>query len=158
MKISKIATDRLLKVNWFANLGKEINMPDVTLALSLKEAENYLSAPEWEDLTLDRSNEISGYLATKHITLFQDWNDIAKESKLFFNNNIKPVIPHLDGFDNTLLHQCIEWDVIHFLIEDFYSGKLNNSFFFNKLISVYESGHIPCGWLGNWPEGNLVAR
>lgn len=63
---------------------------------------------------------------------------------------------HLSGFDNMLLHQCIEWDVIHYLIEGFYSEKLKVPLFFNKLISIYESGHILCGWMGHWPKGQLV--
>ncbi|CNK32776.1 Uncharacterised protein [Yersinia aldovae] len=156
MKISKLATERLLNINWLSDLGNKISVSDVILAMSLNEAENYLSDPEWENVTLEKSNEISGYLATKHTAIFQDWNDVAKEAKLFFTNDIKPKIPHLNDFDNTLLHQCIEWDVIHYLIEYFYSEKLKAPLFFNKLVSIYESGHIPCGWVGNWPKGQLV--
>ncbi|MFG1175847.1 hypothetical protein AAFN90_20105 [Erwiniaceae bacterium CAU 1747] len=156
MKISKLATERLLNINWLSDIGNKISVSDVILAMSLNEAENYFSDPEWESVTLEESNEISGYLATKYTTIFQDWNDVAKEAKLFFTNDIKPKIPHLNDFDNTLLHQCIEWDVIHYLIEDFYSEKLKAPLFFNKLVSIYESGHIPCGWVGSWPKGQLV--
>lgn len=156
MKISKLATERLLNINWLSGVGNKISVSDVILAMSLNEAENYLSDPEWENVTLEESNEISGYLATKHTTIFQGWNDVAKEAKLFFTNDIKPKIPHLNSFDNTLLHQCIEWDVIHYLIEDFYSEKLKAPLFFNKLVSIYESGHIPCGLVGSWPKGQLV--
>lgn len=156
MKISKLATDRLLKINWFSNFGKKTSMSDVVLATSLIDAGNYLADPEWENVTLEESNEISGYLAAKHTTVFQDWNDVAKEAKLFFENDIKPKLTHLNDFDNMLLHQCIEWDVLHYLIEDFYSGKLKMPLFFDKLISIYECGHIPCGWVGNWSKGHLV--
>ncbi|CAM3682334.1 MULTISPECIES: hypothetical protein [Yersinia] len=156
MKISKLATERLLNINWLSDIGNKISVSDVILAMSLNEAGNYLSDPEWENVTLEESNEISGYLATKYTAIFQDWNDVAKEAKLFFTNDIKPKIPNLNDFDNTLLHQYIEWDVIHYLIEDFYSEKLKTPLFFNKLVSIYESGHIPCGWVGSWPKGQLV--
>ncbi|CNF23360.1 Uncharacterised protein [Yersinia nurmii] len=156
MKISKLATERLLNINWLSDVGNKISVSDVILAMSLNEAGNYLSDPEWENVTLEESNEISGYLATKYTAIFQDWNEVAKEAKLFFTNDIKPKIPNLNDFDNTLLHQCIEWDIIQYLIEDFYSEKLKTPLFFNKLVSIYESGHIPCGWVGSWPKGQLV--
>lgn len=156
MKISNLATERLLKIKWLSMAGNHISMPDVTFAKSLNEAENYLSASEWENATLEEANEISAFLAKRHPALFQEWNDVAKDAKLFFLNEIKSKIIHLNGFDNVLLLQCIEWDVIHYLIEDFYSEKLKSPLFFHRLISIYEAGHFPCGWFGNWPKGQLV--
>jgi hypothetical protein len=29
-------------------------------------------------------------------------------------------------------------------------------FFFLELLGVYEAGHFPCGWRGEWPLGSLV--
>lgn len=156
MKISNLATGRLLKIKWLSAVGNHISMLNVMFAKSLNEAENYLSASEWENATLEGANEISAFLANKHPTSFQEWNEVAKEAKLFFLNEIKPKVIHLNGFNNTLLLQCFEWDVIHYLIEDFYSEKLKSPLFFHSLISIYESGHFPCGWFGNWPKGQLV--
>jgi len=28
--------------------------------------------------------------------------------------------------------------------------------FFLELLWVYEAGHFPCGWLGDWPSGKLI--
>ncbi|WP_054179701.1 hypothetical protein [Trabulsiella odontotermitis] len=156
MRLSQSVIERLLKIKWFSAVGKETSMPNVMLAMSLDEAQDFLADPQWENVTLEEANAISGYLATKHVTILQEWNDVAKEAKVYFDNDISPKIPQLNDFDNLLLRQCVEWDVMHYLIEDFYSKKLTSPLFFNRLLSIYESGHIPCGWQGNWPKGQLV--
>ena len=35
------------------------------------------------------------------------------------------------------------------------NGEISN--FFEDLFEVYQSGAIPCGWKGNYPEGKIVA-
>lgn len=156
MNINRNVCDRLNNINWFSRLGERYSVPNVKLAVSLDEANDCLSSPEWENVTLEESNNISGYLSAKHQIIFQEWNELAKEAKDFLRNELVRKIPHLDGFDNKLLLQCLEWDVVHYLIEDAYKDNLKKPLFFASLIAVYESGHLPCGWDGEWPEGNLV--
>ncbi|MBE5216006.1 hypothetical protein IG611_19970 [Pectobacterium sp. A535-S3-A17] len=156
MKISNDAVDRLLKIDWFANVGNQCFIHNVKVAVSLNEANLSLSSPDWENVTLEESNEISGYLAVKHTVIYQEWNDLAKEAKSFLKGELLKKIPHLNGFDNVLLLQCIEWDVVSYLIEDAYKDKIKKPLFFDSLIHIYESGHIPCGWDGVWPNGKLV--
>ncbi|MDV7003174.1 hypothetical protein [Dickeya solani] len=156
MKISNDAVDRLLKIDWFANVGNQCLIPNVKAAASLNDAGFSLSSPDWENVTLEESNEISGYLAVKHTVIFQEWNDLAQEAKSFLKDKLLKQIPHLNGFDNVLLLQCIEWDVVSYLIEDAYKDKIKKPLFFDSLIRIYESGHIPCGWDGVWPNGKLV--
>lgn len=156
MKISNDAVDRLLKIDWFANVGNQCFIPNVKVAASLNDANFSLSSPDWENVTLEESNEISGYLAVKHTVIFQEWNQLAKDAKVFWKDELLKKIPHLDGFDNVLFLQCIEWDVIHYLIEDAYKDKIKKPLFFDSLIHIYESGHMPCGWDGVWPNGKLV--
>ncbi|UVO07424.1 hypothetical protein LW347_16280 [Pectobacterium polonicum] len=156
MKISNDAVDRLLKVDWFANVGNQCSIPNIKVAVSLNEANLSLSSLDWENVTLEESNKISGYLAVKHTVIFQEWNNLAKEAKCFLKDKLLKIIPQLNDFDNILLLQCIEWDVVSYLIEDAYKDKIKKPLFFDSLIHIYESGHIPCGWDGVWPNGKLV--
>ena len=48
------------------------------------------------------------------------------------------------------------WDVLSALMENAYLESGHRCFFFLELLSVYEAGHFPCGWLGEWPEGKLI--
>lgn len=156
MNLDNHALNKLLGIKWFSSIGEPPLISNITVANSLGEASVYLSSPDWENVTLEESNEISGYLAVKHTTIFQEWNKLAKDAKVFWKDELLKKIPHLDGFDNVLLLQCIEWDVIHYLIENIYKDKIKKPLFFDSLICIYESGHIPCGWDGVWPNGNLV--
>ena len=156
MKIQQSSKNRLLNINWFSEIGKPFSDTGYSLANSLMEAEIYLASAEWENVTLEESNKISSYLSVKHTIIFQDWNNLIKESKAFFEKELLTIIPHLSSFDNTLLYQCLEWDIIHYLVEDAYEKNLKEPFFFGKLISIYESGHIPCGWAGKWPKGQMI--
>lgn len=156
MNINRDACDRLNKIKWFSSIGERYAMPNVKLAASSDAANEYLSSSEWENVTLEESNNISGYLSAKHSIIFQEWNKLAKEAKEFLKYELIKSIPQLNCFDNKLLLQCLEWDVVHYLIEDTYKDKLKKPLFFNSLMIIYESGHIPCGWDGEWPEGNLV--
>jgi hypothetical protein len=41
-------------------------------------------------------------------------------------------------------------------MENAYLGSGHSCFFFLELLTVYEAGHFPCGWVGDWPRGKLV--
>lgn len=129
MKIKQSSRSRLLSINWFSDIGNSLSDSGYSLANSLIEAETYIGGPEWENVTLEESNKISGYLSVKHTVKFQDWNKLIKESKDFFEKELLAIIPPLCGLDNTLLHQCLEWDIIHYLVEDAYKENLKEPFF-----------------------------
>ncbi|WP_426576192.1 hypothetical protein ACP179_16895 [Xenorhabdus stockiae] len=156
MKISNQAMNRLLSINWFYNVGKEINVPNSTLVENYADVNEYISSPEWEYVTLEESNEISGFLAQKYSDIYQYWNDLAIDAKSFINNEVIKNLPEIDGVDPVLLSQCVRWDLMHYLIEDTYKKKLIKPLFFAGLVDIYEKGHLPCGWDGEWPNGNII--
>ena len=45
--------------------------------------------------------------------------------------------------------------VLH-VMENSYLNGGHKVFFFLELLTVYEAGHFPCGWEGEWPKGRLV--
>jgi hypothetical protein len=42
------------------------------------------------------------------------------------------------------------------MMENAYMTSKHGSYFFLELLTVYEAGHFPCGWRGEWPSGSLV--
>jgi hypothetical protein len=32
----------------------------------------------------------------------------------------------------------------------------HSAFFFLELLTIYQAGHFPCGWQGEWPKGKLL--
>ncbi|WP_017348345.1 hypothetical protein [Pantoea sp. A4] len=156
MNIEKKSLDRIRNINWFSSVGEPVHILDGLLISDPIMAAHELSQPSWEDTTLEASNSISSYISMKYPSIFQGWNNVAKEAKHFFDSEVSLNIPKLDGFDGELVIQCIGWDVVHYFIEDFYKDKISGGLFFNRLISIYETGHLPCGFDGEWPLGRVM--
>jgi hypothetical protein len=56
----------------------------------------------------------------------------------------------------SFLVHSMSWDVFGALMENSYLDTHHPAHFFLELLWVYEAGHFPCGWLGNWPSGKLI--
>jgi hypothetical protein len=52
--------------------------------------------------------------------------------------------------------QSVQLDIQGALMENTYLSSGHRSFFFSELLWVYEAGHLPCGWRGEWPAGSLL--
>lgn len=155
MNISDFAKKRLEGINWFSSVSQEYN-DSFYRVVSSDDFILSIQSDEWEDATLEARNEITGFLAKRHAMIYQDWNKLAEEARGFVENVIIPSVPNIDGVDMKIIFTNMKWDLVNYLLEDAYKDKLKQSLFFNELISVYENGHIPCGWDGVWPNGNLV--
>lgn len=49
----------------------------------------------------------------------------------------------------------LRWDVMHILIGKYYEEFFRQQLY-PDLLTVYQSGHIPVGWDGQYPEGALL--
>ena len=155
MNISETAKERLAKISWLSQLGKSVDdgfyrVDDIGVF------SKSLESDEWENVTLEARNEITGFLASKHSIVYQKWNLLAGEARDYVEGVILPLVPEVDGVSVNVLHANIKWDLVSYLMEDAYKDKLRFKLFFDGLITVYELGHMPCGWNGEWPKGNLV--
>lgn len=122
-----------------------------SLSLFIKE----LNSDEWECITLAVGNKITDYLAKKHTNKYQYWNSLVKEAKNVVENGIIPKITFPESEKGSMTEN-LKWDLVNYLLEDAYSTFLQELFFFDGLINVYEAGYMPCGWSGTWPAGKLV--
>jgi hypothetical protein len=155
MKISQLAIYRLNNINWFVNLGVATTLPGVIQSQSLSLFIKELNSDEWESTTLVVGNKITDYLATKHNNKYQCWNSLVKEAKNVVENDIIPKITFPESEKGSMTEN-LKWDLVNYLLEDAYSTFLQEPFFFDGLINVYEAGHMSCGWSGTWPAGKLV--
>ncbi|EOI5727223.1 hypothetical protein ACMS09_000616 [Cronobacter malonaticus] len=155
MKINQAAIDRLLRINWLENVGKDLHISGTVRIDNIIDFENSLQSEEWENTSLEARNDITGFLAKKHSNSFLEWNKLADIAADIIENKIIPQIPIVAGNQEVLLSN-IKWDLLNYFLEDAYGSYLNKPFFFENLINIYEKGHIPCGWDGLWPQGNLI--
>jgi hypothetical protein len=156
MKISRTAVNRLQKIKWFFNVGRNPHLQNIRQVASESEFIKHITSVDWENTTLEAGNEITGYLAKKYSREYQEWNTLVREAKGIIDAEIIPAIKITNNISEEIIFDNVKWDLVNFLMEDVYRGCLKHDHFFEFLIEVYENGHIPCGWEGKWPSGRLI--
>ena len=153
---------RLKAIDWFANCGKpaklDLTMPFVQVA-SWEEAVASCQEVESENAAIEAQNQLSGWLHIHAHREFQEWNDrVDKHNRVMgplFDTHWKPFFESRN-LPVELLHGTTRWEIRGALAEDSYRNTGHRCFFFHELLLVYEAGHFPCGWIGEWPAGKLV--
>jgi hypothetical protein len=135
--------DELLAVDWFSSVGSR---DDAAAALS----------PDWEDFRLERRNDLTAIVAVRLQQRGSEWNKCARAFRQFFEQQLAPDISeHLSAarLPEALL-SVVHWDIVSYMQELNYSDVRRPSFF-QSLWRVYRQGHLPCGWIGDYPDGEL---
>jgi hypothetical protein len=153
---------RLLKIDWFAACGEALSlglsMP-IELVGSWPDAVDRCTDGVWENVELEASNQLTQWLHQHHRDSYQKWNELVVQHKAAI---IEPLtaaklVPYqqsrrLDG----AVVDSVRWDVLGALMENSFLSTGHRCFFFLELLTLYESGHFPCGWSGDWPRGKLL--
>lgn len=147
------ALTRLAQIKWFHHAGQAVTLPDVRQIMTIDDFAASIDSQQWEDTTLEARNDITGRLASKFPQL-QSWNTIAHQFKPELDRLLENMPPFNSG--SRSLKADLQWNLLSYLMEDHYKDKLKRPLFFERLICIYEAGHIPCGWDGVWPQGQLV--
>ncbi|MBT2639417.1 hypothetical protein [Bacillus sp. ISL-39] len=160
MKIEDNVLERIKNIKWFENCGMqtntEINIP-VTYVNSWVEAKESYQTTEWENTTLEASNELTSFLHDRCKPQYLNWNQLAREVRMYIDVEVLPeinIIKEKHNLDQIFI-DCITWDISHAIMEATYKRCNVRKKFFLDLLSIYESGNFPCGWNGKWPEGTL---
>jgi hypothetical protein len=116
------------------------------------------SDAQWETATLEAQNQLSLWLCKHASHDYQRWNDIVETHKRETLATLEAswaASQREHGFDGVIL-QSVSWNVLGALLENSYLPSAHPAFFFLELLWVYESGRLPCGWEGTWPQGTLL--
>jgi hypothetical protein len=153
---------RVNSIDWFARCGDSLSLDlsvEVLPVTSWSEAVESCKDPAWENAGLEAQNQLTLWLHLNDNDHYQRWNDIVVGHKEAVVNPLteKAIKPfqRKHGLDIVLVHG-VQWDILGALMEDSYLGSGHRAFFFLELLTVYEAGHFPCGWEGEWPQGRLL--
>lgn len=154
---------RIKAIHWFSRCGEPLALDlsmEIESVCSWSAAMEACQSPAWENIELEASNQLTMWLHQNHRERYQDWNDIVDRHKTeligpLVNEKIVP-FQLARGLDITIVHST-SWDVLGALMENSYLDTHHPAHFFLELLWVYEAGHFPCGWLGDWPRGKLIA-
>ena len=153
---------RVKAIEWFAHCGEPAAF-DLTMSVETvrdwPQAMAACQTPSWEDIELEAQNQLTVELHSIARERYQQWNDIVRTFKddllTPLSETVWQPFQERRGLPITLVH-CVQWDILGALMENAYMGSNHGAFFFLELLSVYEAGHFPCGWRGEWPEGQLL--
>jgi hypothetical protein len=153
---------RLGAIDWFASCGEPASFD---LSMAVERAESwaqtlwYLTDPAWGYVEMEAQNQLTRWLHEYDRDNYQNWNGLVVGHKEALLNRLSEEkwIPYQQahGLDVAVAHFAL-WDALGALMENSYLGSGHRCFFFLELLTVYEAGHFPCGWRGEWPEGALV--
>jgi hypothetical protein len=152
---------RLTTINWFAHCGErsslDLSMETVAVT-SWQQAITSCKSPVWENVELEAQNQLTLWLHLHDHANYQKWNEIVVSHKNAVVNHLaeQTFIPFQtkNALDIVFVH-CVQWDILGALMENSYLGNGHRAFFFLELSMIYEAGHFPCGWEGDWPQGKL---
>lgn len=155
-------TTRLRAINWFTHCG-EPGQFDLTMEVEplagWTEVMKSCSSESWEHVQLEAQNQLATWLHQNAREQDRTWNEVVARHKTAV---IEPLsrekwVPfqRANSLDARLVH-CVEWDILGVLMTNSFLDTGHRCFFDLELLTVYEAGHFPCGWRGNWPDGRLL--
>jgi hypothetical protein len=158
---------RLQTSPWFDRCGK-IDVSDLgvdcKLVLNRAQVVQSMKSEVWSDVKTHAQGELTSYLAkVDYATYGTHWNKLAKESEGLDKTVAAKVSNSLEvhGLGKEIA-ELILVDIGHAVLEISFRSKFPEApVFFEHLLQVYESGHLPCGWEGDlddWPKGKLLVH
>jgi len=150
----------LLACDWLSNCGHG----DIAYDFGVKSAKNAeimkknITSLKWENMCLDENGNLSEYMFINRKDEYNKyWNTGIRMLKKLYIPQVMNKISECDkeGIITKEIADDMSMNILSILIADYFS-ILDENDFFNKLLVVYLSGHLPCGWYGNYPEGEII--
>lgn len=163
MKIDENILTIIRDVPWFANCGK-----DTEILLNFKyefinksDMLKSISDVQWDNIENEEFNILYDWFRTSSICL--DWDrtvkSIRKENMPEFDKLVLEKINKIFGKNSKLVIDSFHYDLLMIImkltIEKHFSSE-HEPMFFNDILKIYQAGHIPCGWCGDYPEGEIL--
>ncbi|MPQ31917.1 hypothetical protein E4V42_10790 [Clostridium estertheticum] len=162
MEVNMEIVERLEKINWFKNCGKPLSislMYDVNYAKDINSVIKHISSTRWGNIGLEEKNDLTSYLFKNYPNKYhQVWNELVENIKENIMINIKNEaikMANNKGLNDNSIIGHIEWDILIIIMAFTYS-EYKEPTFYKEILRIYESGNIPCGWKGTYPNGRII--
>ena len=152
---------KLRNIPWFQNCGADIP----PLGLRVKNTEEVLkriSSIKWGNTVLDHQGDITSKLCIRDTNGEGDemklWNVLVKQWKTEYLPEIESIwVRNLDpiGLNVKEVIGAVRFSVLDIVMADAYAKIVPMDKFFEDLLTIYEAGHLPCGWSGKKEKGTF---
>lgn len=138
----------LSEMPWLSNTGRKtpISLPlPYRFPDTANEAHALIAAPDWENWTLERRNELTAFLSDRFPARDAEWSAIACMARRIVDEEIAPASARALTDLPPAATAALTWDVANALMEAAYRD-CRPPLFFTHLVEVYRAGHLPVGW------------
>ncbi len=151
ISINRKTAELLKNINWFSHCGTE-EMLEIRQAYRFvsdhREMLRRIAETEWENYTLEQENELTSYLSNHHRDAYRFWNQhcMTVKEKIFpdlFEYIKEQYQQYFPDMEQVVLDD-LQWNILGIFLADAYS-EYYRSAFSEDLLTIYRSGHIPCG-------------
>ncbi|MCT4583982.1 MAG: hypothetical protein N4A54_03570 [Peptostreptococcaceae bacterium] len=151
---------KLKEIPWFENCQQSdaISKFDISYCNSVNSTIKHCSSIRWENLLLDKSEDISCHIIVNGIKTKYKWNDVVKTISKYILPKILNYVENkwIDKYEkNEKIRIEFNSVLMNFLLAHIFS-KYKEEPFHDELLKIYEQGYFPCGWKGTYPEGKII--
>jgi hypothetical protein len=147
---------KLEQAPWFACVGVRDTAAAIVLS-SWQEAIEHCSSVEWENLCLEAVNQFRERLLERSVGRYRKWNDLVDELKPVTEPLVRRTIAAVAHEHNLpkVFEDAVNWDILHVCMEAEYADVFPPGYYASQAY-WYVKGHFPCGWQGEFPNGQLI--
>lgn len=160
MTIDTEIKERLLHIDWMRNCGSQNILElvnEFAYVNNVKAIEKTLDNCKWENVCLDASGDLTVYLSLHYSEQYNKyWNAMVDEAKEEIISSVSKTIRDRckELSIPEKMNDYISWDIVTIALAFSYK-KYYESTFYDDMLKIYESGHLPCGWIGRYPKGKF---
>ena len=151
--------ETIFNCQWLQRCGQTDNLEfDVEYLKNIRDVERNINSTKWENLCLDRMGDFTTYLLKNHKAEYNKyWNDGVRMIKEQYISKLSEKVNFiLTNSDLSVdILDDIKMNILSIFMLEYYA-KYYSSDFYTKMFKIYLAGHLPCGWFGEYPNGNFI--
>lgn len=152
--------EKFMNCNWFEKCGSREEVYenlDYIWAKNIKDVDKNINSIKWENTCIEEDNELRAFLQMN----YPDLRCLRNEQIEIIN---KLYIP---GIEEKIKQAVVKYslpervfidaraNVLLIFICDFYSEQYHSEFY-ERMLEIYLSGHLPCGYKGRFQKGSII--
>lgn len=152
--------EEITSCKWFMNCGVHNSFIfdfKVDFSNDKSTAIKSIKGHQWENLCLNKQGDLTSFLCINHPEKYQQWNSVVTMVKNNYMTRLMSKVESMlskQGFDKKALLN-VQWNVLSLFMANYYSDYYKDNFY-EKMLKIYLSGYLPCGWTINDGEGRFL--
>jgi hypothetical protein len=150
--------DALERIDYFSKIGEAVSDIARFKVMSVRNIENAIKSmgnQKWENIQLEEDGDISVWLfKNNHKDAYNRRNDYVTAAKESILPKIETKIKQLPFSEDIVktIEINISFNIVGIAVALCYRQYVRSEFY-ERMLQIYQSGHIPCGWQGKMKKG-----